>query len=89
MERSVRVLIPACAIQVPTERGVLGDSTRALSLLEKVFLIPHNAKHLPAQPHGMSGTGNPEMERSNSILVVPWSPLPHPDSCCLESKGNG
>lgn len=78
MERFVRVLMPAYAIWVSTERGVLGDSIRALSLLEKAFLIPYTAKHLPAQPHGVRHWAFRNRRICLYPCRVPWSPLYHP-----------
>lgn len=73
------------------QRGMSWEtvSDRALSLLEKAILIPCTAKHLPAQPHGVSDTGHSETEGSVPILVeyhgVPYTT---PDFFCLESKGD-
>lgn len=73
------------------QRGMSWEivSDRALSLLETAFLIPCTAKHLPARPHGVSGTGHSETEGSVPILVeyhgVPYTT---PDFFCLESKGD-
>lgn len=73
------------------QRGMSWEtvSDRALSLLEKAFLIPCTAKRLPAQPHGVSGTGHSETEASVSSLVE-YHGVPHttPDFFCLESKGD-